>query len=105
MKSLLNRFKPNYKRMPKPRQKDNSLVVNKTGRWINSEDRILWPYSWKKRGRNFCIDCNHSQDNMEGKCIRCGGENVITLSPDVRVPRKKASKRTWKNFRKNFILK
>ena len=56
-----------------------------------------------KKGRSFCKDCNHSQDNMNTKCTSCGSENIVVLSTKVRVPRKKANKKKWKNFIKIFV--
>jgi len=58
---------------------------------------------WSKPWRIICKDCNHSQKGHMMKCSKCGSENVMSLNPSVRVPRKNANKRKWKNFIKNFI--
>ena len=37
------------------------------------------------------------------KCTQCGSDKIIQLNIDARVPRKNASKKVWKNFRKMFV--
>jgi hypothetical protein len=87
-----------YSKMPKSPQKDNQSHIDRYFAWIERDE-----HRWIRKGsRVFCKDCNHSQDLMQ-KCSKCGSENLVSLTPDARVPRKNANKRKWKNFIKNFV--
>jgi len=99
MAKKLTFHKSPYSTMPKSPQKDNQAYVKKTFDWIYREEHRWGGKTW----RFICKSCNHSQKGPMGKCTNCGSEDVVSLTPDTRVPRKKANKRKWKNFIKNFV--
>lgn len=86
-----------YNQSPKKLKKDNKGYCNGGG------GNHRHDHHYNTNHREFCTDCNHSQNNMNTRCTQCGSENIITLHIDARVPRKKANKKTWGNFRKLFV--
>ena len=64
-----------------------------------------------KPPKHMCIECFRifSIRNEDGgrteKCT-CGNKELVRLDPSVPVPRRKANKRTWKEFfKRNFMSK
>ena len=90
-----------YDLMPAPSKKDNQKTVHKTWSFI---ERVEHLWHWGKKTTGICLTCYHSQKGMVSKCSRCGNVNVKVLNESVRVPSKKRSKNTWKNFLNNFIF-
>lgn len=89
-----------YNHNIKPPHKDNQKEIASNGT-CNYIDRQEWYFSIRKR-TCFCKDCEHSQDNMQNKCTKCGSTNIKVLSIDARVP-KRGNKRKMKNFRRHFV--
>jgi NAD-dependent dihydropyrimidine dehydrogenase PreA subunit len=103
------RYSSEYKIMPKGITKDNQDAFNSISGGNGGG-------SYKM----FCTECHftHKQYKYsfkstsnaaryiydDEKCPNCGAkDSQITLRSDVRVPRKKASKKVWKNFYKLFV--
>lgn len=97
-----------YKKMPKGITKDNQ------------DDYKKGSGNQSGKGKSFCKECHFTfkhypypignrklgwyeyKENI--KCQNCGAENsTIWLHSSVRVPKKDASKKVWKNFYKLFV--
>ena len=98
-----------YKKMPKGITKDNQEDYKKG----SGDQRGI--------GKSFCTECHFTHKSYrypmfigkgvkkrflkdEDHCPNCGAQNShIWLNSSVRVPKKDASKKVWKNFYKLFI--
>lgn len=99
-----------YSKMPKPQHKDNRI------------DSTPYGHSTGGPAHYLCIECHFSfkgneyypnyycvtHVNKNEHCPNCGVDNsendkIIPLGSWVRVPKKSASKKKWKNFLKVFV--
>ena len=89
-----------YNETPIRSKKDNQAVIIRRGGNDRDDD---WYYH--KPGRDFCTECNHSQIQMNTRCVSCGADDskIVRLSHEARVPKKNSNKKTWKNFRRAFV--
>jgi len=92
----------NMNYMPPKAQKDNG-IWGPVGRG----------YYHKAPGNHYCTNCDTlfaepreaswvKRRRTEG-CGKCGSHAVVGISSSIRVPRKTANARAWKNFRIMFI--
>ena len=99
-----------YKKMPKAITKDNREDYNRKSGYQSG------------RGKLFCTNCRFTHKSFNypmfsntktkrlyiykdvTKCTNCGADNsIIGLDSSVRIPRKKANEKIWKNFYKLFV--
>jgi hypothetical protein len=98
-----------YKKMPKGITKDNREAFNKSGGGQGGTYKLFCTechFTHKQYKYSFVSnDSSAFRYNYDSThCPNCGANDpYVYLWSSVRVPRKKASKKTWENFYKLFV--
>jgi hypothetical protein len=108
-------YSSTYKKMPKGITKDNQEAFNRSGGGQSGGSYKMfcikchfthkpYMYSFKSKDNRKFSGFFVSSTKDKNHCPNCGAEeSYVSLHSEIRVPRKKASKKVWENFYKLFI--